>query len=274
MVGIPNRAASSIAGSEVQLTQDEDEAVNSLIGRCPPWHANFIAWTLYPTLRQHFRALSFPDCSWSFHESSRPLCRPRLGASILTVCLFQLALNNPLRANFDNNHVLFCLDHLSPRLPVCDWGYWPARQHYWLYFQDLHYKCSHSVMSMRFWKNDSLLKCQVCRYTSTTGLIARNLPSIAKVLSAFSTAPYVVCLSGWSLATLRTLDTSTLVNKKVEYPFRFNALSLSLCPHWCIANREVFLVELTSIHNWSIQLRSSVAAKTNLGSSIHQNCPR
>ena len=83
-------------------------------------------------------------------------------------------------------------------------------------------------MSVRFWKNDSLLKCQVCRYTSTTGLIAGKLQSIAKVLSAFPTAPHVVCLSGCSLATLRTLGASTLVKKRIEYPFRFNALSLSL----------------------------------------------
>ena len=103
-----------------------------------------------------------------------------------------------------------------------------ARGFYSLEFE---YKGSFSVMPIRFCENDSLTKCQLVRYPSSTDLAVGQLESIAKVLSAFSTGPQVVCLSGCSLATLRTLETSTLLKKGIEYPSRFNSFSLSTFMH-------------------------------------------
>ena len=99
------------------------------------------------------------------------------------------------------------------------------------YSLEFEYKGSYSVMSVRFWKDDSLVKCQLSRYPSSTDLAVGQLQSIAKVLSAFSAGPQIVCLSGCSLATLRTLETSTLLKKGIEYPFRFHSLSLSALMH-------------------------------------------
>ena len=99
------------------------------------------------------------------------------------------------------------------------------------YSLEFEYKGSFSVMSIRFWKNDSLTKCQLTRYPSSTDLAVGQLQSRAKVLSAFSTGPQVVCLSDCSLAILRTLETSTLLKKGIEYPFRFNSLSLTTLMH-------------------------------------------
>ena len=100
-----------------------------------------------------------------------------------------------------------------------------------LYSLEFECKGSFSVISVRFRKYDLLVKSLLVRYPSSTDLAVGQLQSNAKVLSAFSTGPHVVCLSGCSLATLRTLETSTWLKKRIEYSFRFNALFLPTLMH-------------------------------------------
>ena len=148
--------------------------------------------------------------------------------------MVQLVLNHSLSAHSDCNHVLIFsgffsifhhsflgwIEHIGQHVNTTG-----------LYSLEFEYKGSYSVMSIRYWKNSSLVKCQMCLYPSSTDLTTGQLQSIAKVLSAFSAAPQFVCLSGCSLATSRTLETSKLLKKGIEYPFRFNALSLPTLIH-------------------------------------------
>ena len=82
------------------------------------------------------------------------------------------------------------------------------------------------VMSVRFWKEGSLVRMPLFRCPLIAGFPMTHITGISRLLSAISTKPGLVSVSGCPASLVRTLDNCGMFPRGVQYPFRFDVLSL------------------------------------------------
>ena len=87
------------------------------------------------------------------------------------------------------------------------------------------------MMSVRFWKDDSLVRVQIYRCPLAHGVPASYFSGISRLLSITSTKPKLVSVSGCSVSVVQAIDDSEEFTYNVQYPFRFDAFSLSSIMH-------------------------------------------
>ena len=85
---------------------------------------------------------------------------------------------------------------------------------------------TYSFVSIRFWKVDSLSVVRLLRYRTASEPAAGLLLALSRLLSMLSTQPQIVSVSGCPAEIIPLLERSCLLQKGIEYPFRFDALSL------------------------------------------------
>ena len=75
---------------------------------------------------------------------------------------------------------------------------------------------------------DYLVKIQICRYSLISDPARNQLLVIARLFSFLSTAPLVMCMSGCTSDVLQTVEQ---LKKGIEYPFRYQVLSMHKLMH-------------------------------------------
>ena len=82
------------------------------------------------------------------------------------------------------------------------------------------------VMSVQFWKEGSLVRMSLFRCPLIAGFPQTYVAGISRLLSAISTIPGLVSVSGCPAALVRTLDNCGMFPYGIQYPFRFDVMSL------------------------------------------------
>ena len=86
-------------------------------------------------------------------------------------------------------------------------------------------------MAVRFWREDVVQRVELCRHPLASAYPGNFFGSISRVLSFISSGPNLVSVSGCPAAVLQTLDQSKLFKFSIQYPFRFEVLSLPRLMH-------------------------------------------
>ena len=82
------------------------------------------------------------------------------------------------------------------------------------------------VMSVRFWKEGSLVRMPLFRCPLIAGFPQTYVAGISRLLFAISTKPGLVSVSGCPAALVLTLDNCGMFPHGIQYPFRFDVMSL------------------------------------------------
>ena len=90
---------------------------------------------------------------------------------------------------------------------------------------------TYSFVSIRFWKGESLNVVRLLRYRTASEPAAGFLLALSRLLSAISAQPQIVSVSGCPAELIPLLERSCFFQKGIEYPFRFDALSLLSMMH-------------------------------------------
>ena len=85
-------------------------------------------------------------------------------------------------------------------------------------------------MSIRFWKND-MLSMELYRHHQGEAYPDCYLTALSHLLSFISSKPSLVSFSGCSSMVFRALETSGLFKNGIQYPFRFEVISLPELMH-------------------------------------------
>ena len=86
-------------------------------------------------------------------------------------------------------------------------------------------------LSVRFWKEQSLVRVRLCRFGFGNEFPKGHLGAISRVMSAFSQKPDIVSCSGCCYSVLQTLDESPLTARLIQYPFRFDVFEIRSLLH-------------------------------------------
>ena len=86
-------------------------------------------------------------------------------------------------------------------------------------------------MSLLYWKADQLVKIQLCRYSPVSHPSRNQLLAVARMMSFLSTSPQIVCMSWCTSEAHQAVEQSTLLKKGIEYPFRYEVLTLQKLMH-------------------------------------------
>ena len=86
-------------------------------------------------------------------------------------------------------------------------------------------------MAVRFWRDDVIQRIELCRHPLASSYPGNFFGSISRLLSFVSVGPNLVSVSGCPSAVLQTLDRSDLFKFSLQYPFRFEVLSLPKLKH-------------------------------------------
>ena len=86
-------------------------------------------------------------------------------------------------------------------------------------------------MAVRFWREDVIQRIELCRHPLASSYPGNFFGSISRLLSFVSVGPNLVSVSGCPSAVLQTLDRSDLFKFSLQYPFRFEVLSLPKLMH-------------------------------------------
>ena len=89
------------------------------------------------------------------------------------------------------------------------------------------YRC----LSIRFWKNDLLARVELYRHHQGETYPDCYLSAISQMLSFISSKPSLVSVSGCSSMVFRALETSGFFKNGIQYPFRFEVISLPELMH-------------------------------------------
>ena len=92
------------------------------------------------------------------------------------------------------------------------------------------------MMSVRFWKDDNLVRVQVHRCLLTQGIASNYFSGASRLLSVVSSKPKLVSVSGCSAPIVQTFDNCEELSFGVQYPFRFDVFSLSTLMHQSDSN--------------------------------------
>ena len=86
-------------------------------------------------------------------------------------------------------------------------------------------------MAVRFWREDNIQRVELCRHPLASGYPGNFFGSISRLLSFISSGPNLVSVSGCPSAVLQALDQSNLFKHSIQFPFRFEVLSLPRLMH-------------------------------------------
>ena len=89
------------------------------------------------------------------------------------------------------------------------------------------YRC----MSVRFWRDDSLVRVELQRHQQAESYPGCYLTAISCLLSFVSSKPTLVSISGCSSMIFKTLETCGLFSHGIQYPFGFEVFSLPELMH-------------------------------------------
>ena len=131
----------------------------------------------------------------------------------------------------------------------CDYMFFCFRL-YFIPFSHAPYQASHHVVSatgfysfvfdnrgifglvyVRCWMSTSLVRVYLCRYRLTSEPTAGILNSISGILSAFSSKPNMVSVSGCTVEVVHILDRRALFQQGIQYPFQFSMMSFPMLKH-------------------------------------------
>ena len=87
------------------------------------------------------------------------------------------------------------------------------------------------IMSVRFWKENTLVWVPLFRCPLVAGFPSTFIMGLSRLLSVVSFKPGLVSVSGCPASLVRTLDNCGLFSRGVQYPFRFDVLSLQTLMH-------------------------------------------
>ena len=79
-----------------------------------------------------------------------------------------------------------------------------------------------TIVYVRFWKDDHLVRLRLCRFGTANKFPSGHLGVIARLLAAFSPRPDIVSCSGCPAEVVQILDKSDFADKCPQYPFRFD----------------------------------------------------
>ena len=103
-----------------------------------------------------------------------------------------------------------------------------ASQHYGIEFEK---RGANRLMSLRFWKGATLCRIFVCRSGLSGVGLTEEMGSLSRLLSAISTAPDVVAISGCAVDLIRTVDQQPSYPRGIQSCFRFESLDLRTLMH-------------------------------------------
>ena len=107
----------------------------------------------------------------------------------------------------------------------------PRRLHVGLYSLEFTTQGVYRSLSIRFWKNDLLARVELYRHHQGETYPDCYLSAISHVMSSISSKPSLVSVSGCSSMVFRALETSGLFKNGIQYPFRFEVISLPELMH-------------------------------------------
>ena len=87
------------------------------------------------------------------------------------------------------------------------------------------------LMSVRFWKGDSLCRVFVCRSGLPSTDLTGELGSLSRLLSVVSTKADIVACSDCPVELIKTIDHSDLFSRAVQSCFRFEHLRRDTMMH-------------------------------------------
>ena len=138
------------------------------------------------------------------------------------------------------------------------------------------------MISVRFWKDDSLVRVQVYRCPLAQGIPASYFAGASRLLSVTSSKPKLVSVSGCSASVVQAIDDTEEFLYNVQYPFRFDAFPLSTIMHQTEANmfgivdifsQLKFLVVTLSgilVQSWT----ADAPELTKVSPTCFSSCPR
>ena len=106
------------------------------------------------------------------------------------------------------------------------------------------------LMSVRFWKGDSLCRVFVCRSGLPSTDLTGKLGSLSRFLSVVSTKADIVACSGCPVELICTIDRCALFPRAVQSCFRFEHLDLQTMmrkPTYSVFGRIDFFSVLKSL---------------------------
>ena len=103
-----------------------------------------------------------------------------------------------------------------------------ASQHFGIEFEK---RRTNRFMSLRYWKGAKLCRVFICRSGFAGVGLTEELGSLSRLLSATSTAPDVVAISGCAVDLIRTVDKHPSYPRGVQSCFRFESLDLRVLMH-------------------------------------------
>ena len=121
------------------------------------------------------------------------------------------------------------------------------------------------VMSVCFWKGDTLVRVQMHQCPHTQGMPGSYFSGASRLLSITSSKPKLVIVSGCSAPIVQSFDDCEDFLYGVQYPFRFDVFSLPTIMHQTDANvfgtvdifsQLKFLVVSLSgvlVHSWTTE---------------------
>ena len=139
------------------------------------------------------------------------------------------------------------------------------------------------LMSVKFWKGDSLCRVFVCRSGLPSTDLTGELGSLSRLLSVVSTRADIVACSGCSVVLIKTIDHSDFLSRAVQSCFRFEHLRLETWmrkPTYSVFGRidffsvlKCFMVPLGAAtgEDWVLQ-SPDLAQVRILCSPIRQSC--
>ena len=89
----------------------------------------------------------------------------------------------------------------------------------------------HCIVSIRFWKADTLCTVRLMQYRLASDHAAGLLTAIARIFSFLSVQPQLVSVSRCPSELIPILEQSGLLTKGIQYPFRFDTFSLPKLMH-------------------------------------------
>ena len=87
------------------------------------------------------------------------------------------------------------------------------------------------TMSVRFWRDYTLVRVQIYRCLLALGLPGSYFAGASRLLSITSSKPKLVSVSGCSASIVQSFDDSEEFLYGVQYPFRFDVFSLPSIMH-------------------------------------------
>ena len=101
-------------------------------------------------------------------------------------------------------------------------------QHFAIEFED---EGVNRLMSVKFWKGDTLCRIYVCRSGLPSSVLTGELGSLSRLLSVVSTKADIVACSGCPVELIQTIDHNAFFPRAVQSCFRFEHLQLQKMMH-------------------------------------------